>query len=157
MEDSRFALFSEPNAYIQRFDNHKQENKKFDIKKVVFQEPYEVLPDYHLKTDFNNCKNHFDDKPKKNMNKPSFPFSFDIKKFLPLLSGLGIGGGGIDKLISTLGEGEKMNGGTDLISLILGNKDLVSNVLNMFTKNKKPIFQKQKTTDIPIKNYTRVE
>ena len=74
MEDSRFALFSEPNAYIQRFDNRKQEKKEFDIKKVVFQEPYEVLPDYHIKNDFNNCKNHFGDEPKKNTNKPSFPF-----------------------------------------------------------------------------------
>lgn len=47
-EDSRYALFPEPNAYIQRFDNR----EKKEPKKVVFQEPYETLPNYHINNNF---------------------------------------------------------------------------------------------------------
>lgn len=46
-EDSRFALFSEPNAYIQSFRGNKEKTKK-----VVFQEPYETLPNYYINNNF---------------------------------------------------------------------------------------------------------
>jgi len=49
-EDSRFALFTEPNAYIQRFD--RVENKEKKVQKIVFQEPYETLPNYHINNNF---------------------------------------------------------------------------------------------------------
>lgn len=48
-EDSRFALFPEPNAYIQKFD---KEIKKKEIKKIVFQEPYETLPNHYINNNF---------------------------------------------------------------------------------------------------------
>lgn len=47
-EDSRNALFCDPNAYIQRFD---VENK-CKPKKVIFQEPYESLPAFYLDNNF---------------------------------------------------------------------------------------------------------
>ena len=49
-EDSRFALFPEPNANIQIFE-------KRETKKIVFQEPYECLPNYYVNNDFvkHNC------------------------------------------------------------------------------------------------------
>lgn len=54
-EDSRLALFSEPNAFIQNFNNPKQKEK--EIKKIVFQEPYETLPNFYINNNFtkHNC------------------------------------------------------------------------------------------------------
>lgn len=48
-EDSRLALFPEPNAYIQKFD---KDCKEKNIKKVVFQEPYETLPNFYINNNF---------------------------------------------------------------------------------------------------------
>ena len=52
IEDSRNALFCDPNAYIQQF---KPENT--EVKKVVFQEPYEALPNFYIDNNFSkhNC------------------------------------------------------------------------------------------------------
>ena len=49
-EDSRFALFPEPNAYIQNFNKPTQKDK--EIKKIVFQEPYECLPNFYINNNF---------------------------------------------------------------------------------------------------------
>ena len=48
-EDSRLALFPEPNAYIQKFN---KDCKEKGIKKVVFQEPYETLPNFYINNNF---------------------------------------------------------------------------------------------------------
>lgn len=50
-EDSRFALFPEPNAYIQKVEKNKEP------KKIVFQEPYECLPNFYMNNNFtkHNC------------------------------------------------------------------------------------------------------
>ena len=52
--DSRNALFTEPNAYIQKF---KADCKNKEIKKIVFQEPYETLPNFYINNTFtkHNC------------------------------------------------------------------------------------------------------
>lgn len=52
-EDSRNALFCDPNAYIQNFNI----TEKCEPKKVVFQEPYEQLPSFYINNDFrkHNC------------------------------------------------------------------------------------------------------
>ena len=50
-EDSRNALYCDPNAFIQKYD--KQE--KCEPKKVIFQEPYESLPAFYID---NNFKKH---------------------------------------------------------------------------------------------------
>jgi hypothetical protein len=56
LEDSRNALFWDPNAYIQNFG--KIDHKESEIKKVVFQEPYETLPNFYVNNNFikHNCE-----------------------------------------------------------------------------------------------------
>ncbi len=53
IEDSRNALFCDPNAYIQKLDN----KDKCEPRKIVFQEPYEQLPNFYLDNNFtkHNC------------------------------------------------------------------------------------------------------
>ena len=53
-EDSRLALFPEPNAFVQNYD---KVDKNKEIKKIVFQEPYETLPNFYINNNFtkNNC------------------------------------------------------------------------------------------------------
>ncbi len=52
-EDSRNALYCDPNAYIQRFEK----KEKHKPRKVVFQEPYEQLPNFYINNNFtkHNC------------------------------------------------------------------------------------------------------
>lgn len=47
-EDSQNALFVDPNAYIQKFE--KRDPRK--PKKVVFQEPYDSLPNFYINNNF---------------------------------------------------------------------------------------------------------
>ena len=57
-EDSRFALFTEPNAYVQNYNNANCDCKKEkERKKIVFQEPYETLPNFYVNNNFtkHNC------------------------------------------------------------------------------------------------------
>lgn len=53
-EDSRNALFVEPNAYIQKFEKI----DKCEPKKVIFSEPYESLPAFYIDNNFK--KGHCD-------------------------------------------------------------------------------------------------
>ena len=46
-EDSRNALYCDPNAYIMGTKKHNE------IKKVVFSEPYETLPNRYINNNFN--------------------------------------------------------------------------------------------------------
>ena len=179
-EDSRFALFQEPNAYIQKFE--KQDKKDNDIKKIVFQEPYERLPNFYLNNHFtkhgcscvsnskhsNNtslddkcvngcdeksgCGNHHDFNSKKN------GFSFDIKNLLPLLGLFGNGVG--SDLTSVLGllngnssnpqSGNNFNL-TGLISNIMSNKDMFGGILNLFKTGGLNLFNNKQSTKKELK------
>ncbi len=171
--ESNFNVpYCDPNAYVQGF---KKDNS--NAKKVVFQQPYECMPPHYQNNNF--CKHgcecvkplkpkhecdYKDNKKNENNFKPSFPFSFDIKTLLPLLSNLGgSNNGGISNIISMLGNkssnNETGNTGFDfskLISTFMSNSNGF-NLLNLFGKKKETNKKEVKTTDIPIKNYTRVE
>ena len=63
------------------------------------------------------------------------------------------GSNGLSNIIGMLSKG-----GDNGIMSLLGNKDVVSMFMNMFSKNKKTAPKKDiPTTDYQIKNYTRVE
>ena len=134
-EDSRNALFVEPNAYIQNFNG--QERKNNETKKIVFQEPYECLPNHYLNNNFtkhgcecitkhgnnahdkqdcncnnkhkneNQCDNNCCDKNNNHNDKKNGFFGFDLKKLMPLLSLLGNGGNsGLGQIASLLNNSE---------------------------------------------------
>lgn len=155
MEDSKNALFVEPNAYINNFNfeqNH-IEHKHKSIKKVVFSEPYDCMPNFRINNDFkkHNCDCVKPHKPPE-CNKKN---GFDFKTFLPLLAKLNLGGNSninnISSLLSSIG------GGMDF-SKLLSNPDLIQNVLKMFTAKPKPNIKKEEIicTEYEIKNYTKV-
>ena len=170
-EDSRFALFPEPNAYIQKFNKDKCESKK-----VVFSEPYESMPAFYINNNFKKGEcdcvpkqkkhdSHYEkcDCNKKNNNKN---FNFDIKSLLPMLGMFNKGGGpDLSSIVGMLNNNSKeSNNPASLISTLMSNKDMMSAILNLFKGggfnffNKKPPQKKEvKTTDFEIKNYTRVE
>lgn len=152
-EDSRFALFEEPNAYQQNF------NPKIQAKKVVFAEPYENVPNFMIDNGFK--KGRCDCIPKKpDKCKPQKPqgFNFDLKALMPLLSLFAKGNsnlGNLSSLMSVFAGGENKDI-SSLLNGVLSNKDAIQGILNLFNKpQKKKIDLKQ--TDFEIKNYTRVD
>lgn len=158
IEDSRNALYCDPNAYIMGTQKHKE------IKKVVFSEPYETVPNHYINNNFekgkcdycnkNNCNDKKEEANNKPCNKPNN--SFGLSSLMPLLTMFGGKGGGMpdfSKILSNVGNG----GG---IMSLLGNKDIINVVLNMFSSNQtknKNIKKDIPTTEFEIKNYTRVE
>lgn len=173
-EDSRNALFVEPNAYIQKYDCEKKE-----IKKVIFQEPYECLPNYYINNNFikgdcncvkqhkdfckdksNSIKKHCDCEQPNNKNNSCSNTNFDLKNFLPLLAGLNKGGMDFSSITNMLSNGGGFNFSSIMQSFIK-NPNGIGNILNLFKgKNKKENLKTPKeikSTDFPIKNYTRVE
>lgn len=155
-EDSRNALYCDPNAYIMG-------KKQKEVKKVVFSEPYENVPNYYLNNNFEKGKCKFCDSDKKekedcknsSCNKQNT--SFSLNNLMPLLTMFGgkssSGAPDLTKILSSLGNG---NG---LMSL-LANKDIMSTVLSLFAgnQNKKKTSNKEIiSTDFEIKKYTRVE
>lgn len=172
-EDSRFALFLEPNAYVQKFDNLKSDK---EIKKIVFQEPYETMPNYYINNNFkkHDCdcvsKSHKQNKhdcdynDKKNLNchddncnhnnAKQNGFSFDIKSLLPLLGLFNKSGGSDLSNIVGMLNNNGLNSNDDnktnpmsLISSLMSNKDMMSGVLNLFKGGGLNLFAKNK----PIK------
>lgn len=164
-EDSRYALYNDPNAYIQKNDKNKDHKRT----KIVFQEPYECMPNYYCNNDFKKHDCYCGcNRPKKEDN---VNFPFDLKKILPFLSSLGNGGGlrdilkifntggkdGLTNILSSLGNG----GGISNIISSLGGEELGSllkglDISKLFQKksNKKT---EMKSSEINIKDYTRVE
>lgn len=169
-EDSRFALFPEPNAYIQKFDCEKEE-----IKKIVFQEPYESMPAFYLDNNFkkgdcscslnkhnekckhqpnqcnNNNINHHNDNCHKETSKG---FGFDLKSFLPLISMFNKGGGvDLSNIVGLLNNSNNsqtqssQNGNNTnpmtLISNLLSNKDAMGGILNLFKGGRLNLFNKK--------------
>ena len=181
-EDSRLALFPEPNAYIQKFNN---ENNNKEIKKIVFQEPYETLPNYYLKNSFtkHDCecvlksKQNRQVKNSNNHDNNCNPgdtkqngSGFDLKSLLPILSLFNKGGGmdlgGFVSLLNNNANLQNSNNSNSmgLISGLMSNKNVMGEILNFFKGGGIALFgKKQKikkelqTTDFEIKNYTRVE
>lgn len=145
-EDSRNALFVEPNAYIQHFDNNTPQ--KFNAKKV-FSEPYEGTPSYSQKKD---------NQPMQQVNQPhkSLFDGFDFKSLLPLLGALGGTNNGLGSIVSKLATGEGFNL-SSILPELMSNKNLVSSLLSGFGGKKKTEKKEMKSTDFEIENYTRVE
>ena len=147
-EDSRYALFTEPNAYIQK----KVETQS---KKVIYREPYEGLPRYYEnKEDAKKKEKATQEKlVEQSNNKPSFNF----KNIMPLLSSF-VGARGNNLLSSFMS-----NSGFDIskiVSLFAQNPSSVGSILNLFSKkkdSKNTSNCQPKETDFEIKNYTRVE
>ena len=183
-EDSRLALFPEPNAYIKKF-----EKKEKPPQKIVFQEPYECIPTYYINNNFkkencncvpsksknknsNNCDCNSKNQSFNNTNKQK-GFGFDLKSLMPLLSIFNKGSGAdLSNIVGLLNNDSNVQNDSqssssspiNLISGLLSNKDVISNVLNIFKGGKFDFFNKKqttkkqpKTTDFEIKHYTRVE
>jgi len=72
MEDSKNALFVEPNAYINHF-NKNDDCKVKPIKKVIFSEPYDCMPNFYFDNHFEkgdcNCVPNKKDKDCNNNNR----------------------------------------------------------------------------------------
>ena len=175
-ENSVNALFVEPNAYISNCVKPKNETKK-----IVFQQPYETVPNFFINNGFHkkncNCvpsekkKECHDKQPccsEQHKNKPCSNGDcggFNIQNFLPLLGLFGSGKSAIDiSKISSILNSSQQNEGSGIMSLmssLLANKDAFSGILKMFSGNKtsNPKSDKNsiKSTDFEIKNYTRVD
>lgn len=149
-EDSRNALFVEPNAYIQKFENPGK------TKKIVFQEPYECVPQHYLNNDFKKGDCVCQKKPKCESQPP--PPNFDLKNLMPLMS-VFTKNSNLNDIVSLFSK----SGGIDLQNLltsVLSNKDMFGGILKLFSGNKKQKIDNKKeieTTDYQIKNYTKVE
>lgn len=162
-EDSRNALFVEPNAYILK---DKKESK--GIKKIVFSEPYESVPNYYINNDFEkrNCKCDKKDKPNFLQNNNCNAPNFDIKNILPLLAGFLRNGFDVNKVVSMLGNNTANNSNLqgilpNILSIL--SSDTGKNILNLLgnknTKNNKKNTEKItkiKSTDFCIKDYEKV-
>lgn len=174
-EDSRFALFPEPNAYIQRVENKKEETKK-----IVFQEPYESLPAFYLDNNFkkgdcfcnkqkcndkhnvnnNSCHNHCDNNASHNNcgnNQKSKGFGFDLKSLLPMLGLFNKGGGAdLSNIVGLLNNTSVTQNSSNanpinLITNLMSNKDAMSGILNMFKGGGLNLFNKRQTAKKELK------
>jgi len=146
MEDSRNALFVEPNAYIQKVGKEEKSPSK-----IIFQEPYESVPNFYMNNGFK--KGECDCVHKEKNDSPKS--SFDIKSLSPILSMLGGETSGLSKLVQGLGSG---GGFKDIISTIISNPEMISMVVKMFRKDENKSTNKTiNKSDLEIKNYTKVE
>ena len=162
--DSKNALFVEPNAYIQNYGKEKK-----GIKKIVFSEPYESLPSYHINNDFkkHNCKCIPDHKPdcsKQNCQSNNTTNNFfDFKNFLPMLTGFLGKGFDMSSVSKILNNNQNQSG--DMMSNIMNilSSDMGKNILGLLgkkstknTKKNSEKYHKIKSSDIEIDNFKRV-
>ena len=186
-EDSRYALFSEPNAYV-----NKDVRVKTQAKKVVFSEPYETLPNYHINNNFNkkyqnknaetiknpkhfqnNENRNYQNNENRNQNAQNFhsnnsisnPLSslagqFNLQGLLPLISKLfSSNANGLGNVLSVLNNQNNQGGG---LASLLSNPEVLNSAIGLFKNfnNKKPnkiIENKIKSTDFLIKDYVKVD
>lgn len=169
IEDSRNALYCDPNAFIQ-----KQSNKKQEHKKIIYQEPYESMPAFYIDNNFKkgNCE-CVPQKKEKNIkheeskceciSKQNKSLGFDLKNFLPLLGMFNKGGGAdLSQIMSLLNNNLQNSNNSNpinMISSLLSNGGGLGNILKIFKGGQKSKLAKKElhTTDFEIKNYTRVE
>lgn len=170
-EDSRNALFPEPNAYIQ----HCESKEHSPPKKVIFQEPYENVPNFYIDNNFKKGDCDCIPKPKHPSQNHSpenrkLPFSFDLKSLLPLIGSLG-NGGGMGNLLSIFSNNSntdenKQNSNLNLSNIINlftsnnGGNGLLDmfksfNLGNLFKNNNTK--KEMKSTDFCIKDYERID
>lgn len=159
-EDSRLALFSEPNAYIQKFESEHVDKK---IKKVVFSEPYESIPAFYINNNFKkgdcdcvtkakkdlNCENGNVQKHQNNCRLNDSQRNdnchydkrgksgLDLKNLFPLLGAFSKGGGmDVGNIVGLLNNASAQNYGSlnpmSLISGLLSNKEMMGGILNIF-------------------------
>ena len=165
-EDSRNGLFVEPNAYVQRKDNEQKKLGK-GLKKIVFQEPYDCLPNYYINNGFKkgncycvpNTENKEKIESRHEKSATNKPFGFDFKNLMPMLGMFGQDMGGIGKILSIFNE---KSGGIDLTKIVgslVQNKDGLGSLLKIFSNktNNNNCKTEIKSTDFEIKNYTRVQ
>ena len=152
-EDSRKALFVEPNAYVQRYEKQEQKHPK----KIVFREPYECMSNHYMNNGFKKFENKDVSEEKNSQeNKPNLGLNFN--GLTPILSSF-LGGSNLGGLLSSVGG----KGGFDIskiVSTLMQDKSALGSILNLFTGkkiNKKKTNEHIKQTDYEIKNYTRVE
>ena len=157
-EDSRNALFPEPNAYIQNY------NRPNTPKKVVFSEPYDTLPNFYINNNFKKGDCDCISKPRKDDPPQKSGFPFDFKNLLPLLGGLGgLGsGGGLGNILSALSgnasqSASQGNSPFDFSKILssLGGGGL-GDIMKLF-KPKQTSTKKIESTGTDIKGYTRVD
>jgi len=142
-EDSRNAIYCDPNAYIQR------NVKENETKKVVFQEPYDCLPKFYLN---NNFKRHDKDIPEKhscNHENNKQKNGFDLKNLMPMITKF-FNNKDMSNVIKLLGNGNGLN--LSNIMSILGNGNLLSGFSSKKKENKEI-----KNSEICIKDFKRVE
>ena len=168
LEDSKNALFADPNAYIQRVKDQKQ------TKKIVFSEPYENVPNYYInngfkkgqcdcvKTPKKDCECNKKDDKKSNC-KNSFLSGLNIQSLMPLIT-MFSGGKGVDitKILSTFSAQNNGNNSLNTNPLLnaFSRPDLLKNISQIFVnKNQKTEDNqsKPKSTDCVINNFSRVE
>ncbi len=171
--DNTNALFCDPNAYLQKYDScPKCDANNKDRCKIVFQEPYECMPSFHLDNNFKktdkSCNHHNHDKDcdcnknNNHNNSQSNSPMFDIKNLMPMLSAL-TGGANTNSLGGLLNMlGGKENSMSNILSNLTGGNNNIStllNGLNLFNNSKKKSTKNQEiiSTENDIKNYTRVE
>ncbi len=149
-EDSRFALFPEPNACVMGCENKKQ------TQKVVFSEPYDCMPNFYINNGFK--KGNCDCLPKP--PQPKNPCcNFNFARILPFLTQFLGKNSNFSSILQSLGN---FSGGENfdfskILQTVLSNKNLF-NLDSLFKVKKKEQEKKEESsTDFPIKNYVRVE
>ena len=167
LEDSRNAIFSDPNAYIQRVD------KPNKTKKIVFSEPYENVPNFYINNNFQKGECNCVKTPKKDCEcdkkneqksniKSNFFSGLNMQSLMPLIS-MFSGGKGLDmaKILSVFSaQNNSKNINTDPLFGAFSNPDLLKNITQMFTNKKTKtdnIQSKPKSSDCIINNFSRVE
>lgn len=164
-EDSRKALFTEPNAFVQNI------NKKDGAKKIVFSEPYESLPNYYLNNNFKKGECNCVTKPKEmndkklneqNNNKLSFLNGLNIQNLMPLLSLFSGGSGDLAKVLSSFsGKNNLLSNDVNSLFDSFFKPDFIKNISGLFLQKKHVVENNSKksikSTDFEIKNYTKVD
>lgn len=154
IEDSRNALFVEPNAYIQNYS--RQDKTKTQATKVTNPLPYERIGETPVWDNPNKNNNN-----QMQQNNPSRS-GFDMKNIMSLLGALGKGKSdisGIMNLFGGMGQQKpraNSNGFADFISTMLSNKDMLSTISNLFLKKNDSSTSKEEG-DFVINNYTKVD